>query len=388
MSTIERALAGIAHEHRSRGITWSRGEPAIRETMAGIRRKLGTAPGSKKAPVGDGELAALIATLGEDLVGLRDRALLTLGWSSACRRSELVALDVVDVEFQREGLLVHVRRSKGDREGKGLDKGVPYASAPELCAVRALKAWLERAAITAGPIFRSVDRHGHLSKAASPIAPSRGSSSVGEGGGPRSRALRWALAAVGVHDDRRREGPAARGDHAADRAQDRARRARVHPARDGVREQPGERARLMADGPSVLVTLRLSARDRALLEQLVEHERRELEDLGVEVSLSSVMRKLIRAAAKAPPSRSPRGSLVGRSAGGRIARVDDAGASQDQVRALLRKKMAERRGLGAELARKLGVERAQVSRFKAGTETFPASRLAALYDELRDAPHE
>jgi hypothetical protein len=53
----------------------------------------------------------------------------------------------------------------------------------------------------------------------------------------------------------------------------------------------------MGDGPSVLVTLRLSARDRALLEGLVERERRELEDLGVEVSLSSVMRKLIRAAA-------------------------------------------------------------------------------------------
>jgi hypothetical protein len=55
----------------------------------------------------------------------------------------------------------------------------------------------------------------------------------------------------------------------------------------------------MADAPSVLVTLRLSARDRALLEQLVERERRELEDLGVEASLSSVLRKLIRIAAKA-----------------------------------------------------------------------------------------
>jgi site-specific recombinase XerD len=112
VSTIERTLAGIAHEHRSRNHVWQRGEPAIRETMAGIRRKLGTSPASKKAPVGDGELA----TLGEDLAGLRDRALLTLGWSSACRRSELVALDVADVEEQREGLLVHVRRSKRDQE--------------------------------------------------------------------------------------------------------------------------------------------------------------------------------------------------------------------------------------------------------------------------------
>ena len=69
--------------------------------MAGIRRKLGTSPASKKAPVGDGELAALVATLGEDLSGQRDRALLTLGWSSPCRRSELVALDVADVEEQQ-----------------------------------------------------------------------------------------------------------------------------------------------------------------------------------------------------------------------------------------------------------------------------------------------
>jgi integrase len=94
----------------------------------------------------------------------RDRALLTLGWSSACRRSELVALDVVDVELQTEGLLVHVRRSKGDQEGKSFDKGVPYASAPALCAVRALRAWLDAAGITEGPIFRGVDRYGHVSK--------------------------------------------------------------------------------------------------------------------------------------------------------------------------------------------------------------------------------
>jgi hypothetical protein len=137
---------------------------------------------------------------------------------------------------------------------------------------------------------------------------------------------------------------------------------------------------MAADGPSVLVTLRLSARDRALLEQqLVERERQELEDLGVEVSLSSVMRKLIRAAAKAsavdvagdtPPPRRAAGAVLTRST------PATPSVSQDQVRALLRKKMAERRGLGAELARRLGVERAQVSRFKAGAEAFPVAKLA------------
>jgi transcriptional regulator with XRE-family HTH domain len=139
----------------------------------------------------------------------------------------------------------------------------------------------------------------------------------------------------------------------------------------------------MADGPSVLVTLRLSARDRALLEQLVESERRELEDLGVEVSLSSVMRKLIRAAAKASGIDVAGDELPRRPAPAPALPTSTTPTpSQDQVRALLRKKMAERRGLGAELARKLGVERAQVSRFKAGRESFPAARLVALYELL------
>jgi hypothetical protein len=62
-------------------------------------------------------------------------------------------LNVADVELQAEGLLVHVRRSKGDQEGKGFDKGIPYASAPTLCAVCALRAWLDAAGVKQGPIF-------------------------------------------------------------------------------------------------------------------------------------------------------------------------------------------------------------------------------------------
>jgi hypothetical protein len=142
------------------------------------------------------------------------------------------------------------------------------------------------------------------------------------------------------------------------------------------------------DGPSVLVTLRLSARDRTLLEQLVERERRELEDLGVEVSLSSVMRKLIRAAAKAAAVDVVGDELPRRPVADAVAppspRATLPAPSQEQVRALLQKKMAERRGLGAELARKLGVERAQVSRFLAGKEKFPRAKLPELLGLLTE----
>jgi site-specific recombinase XerD len=160
-STIERALAGIAWAQRTRGHEWFRAHPAIAAVMTGIRRRNGTAP-TQKAPVVEQELAALVGTLDDSLRGLRDRALLTMGWFGAFRRSELVALDVADVKKEREGLVVTLRRSKRDQDGRGAEKGIPYASNPALCAVRALAAWLEAARIESGPVFRGVDQLGHV----------------------------------------------------------------------------------------------------------------------------------------------------------------------------------------------------------------------------------
>jgi len=141
-----------------------------------------------------------------------------------------------------------------------------------------------------------------------------------------------------------------------------------------------------AEAPSVLISLRLSARDRALLEALLARERRELQDLGVEVSLSSVMRKLIRAAAKGAAVAEASADGVRAYAPAATAPAPETrtkpAVSQSRVRALLRQKTAERRGLAAELARALGVERAQMSRFKAGNEAFPAAKLAGLFDLL------
>jgi integrase len=162
-STIQRALAGIAHTHRASGVAWARGPSAIGPVMRGIRRRHGTAP-AQKAPLGDGDLAALVATLGEGLVGRRDRALLTLGWMGAFRRSELVALDVGDVTSTRDGLVVRVNRSKSDQEGRGGEKGIPYASDASLCPVRALSAWLEAAGIRSGALFRGINRSGRVQR--------------------------------------------------------------------------------------------------------------------------------------------------------------------------------------------------------------------------------
>ena len=91
------------------------------------------------------------------------RALLALGYAGAFRRSELVALEVSDVErVEGRGLRVTVRRSKTDQVGEGATKAIPFG-AGEACPVAALSAWLDAAGIVEGPLFRSITRWGQVS---------------------------------------------------------------------------------------------------------------------------------------------------------------------------------------------------------------------------------
>ena len=83
-------------------------------------------------------------------------------FAGAFRRSELVALDFADLTFNRDGLIVTLRRSKTDQEGAGRKVGIPYGSNPDTCPVRAVQSWLEQASDTDGLAFRSVNRHGKV----------------------------------------------------------------------------------------------------------------------------------------------------------------------------------------------------------------------------------
>ena len=96
------------------------------------------------------------------LGGARDRALLLLGFAGAFRRSELVGIDVEDLGFREEGLVVTLRRSKTDQEGEGRRVGIPYGSDPATCPFRAVRAWLKLSGIDSGPLFRPIDRRGRL----------------------------------------------------------------------------------------------------------------------------------------------------------------------------------------------------------------------------------
>jgi integrase len=136
-------------------------QPAVSETLKGIRRTLGTAQ-KVKAPLLTADIRRMVDALPDTLAGCRDRALLLLGFAGGFRRSELAALDVEDVKMTEDGLVVKLRRSKADPEGKGRAVGIPYGSHRATCPVRALNSWKTAAGISDGALFRGVDRHGQL----------------------------------------------------------------------------------------------------------------------------------------------------------------------------------------------------------------------------------
>lgn len=162
-SSLSVSLAAIGARHAEAGeIAPTTKHPHVAKVWRGIRRSLGTAP-DRAAPVPIDDLRAMSEALDEEtLIGLRDRALLVVGFAGAFRRSELVALNVADLRFARDGLHIHVRHSKTDQEGAGAEVGLPYGAVESTCPVRTLRAWLDAIGILEGAVFPSVSRHGKL----------------------------------------------------------------------------------------------------------------------------------------------------------------------------------------------------------------------------------
>ncbi len=158
-STLERRLCSITAAHKAAGYPSPTADPTVRTLLAGVRRAKGTKQ-ERKRPTVTHEVCAMVDALPDTLLSRRDRALLLLGFAGGFRRSELVALDVADVEETTGGLVVTIRRSKTDQEGMGRRVGIPYGG--RHCPARALHAWLAAANITEGPLFRRFDRQGRL----------------------------------------------------------------------------------------------------------------------------------------------------------------------------------------------------------------------------------
>lgn len=161
-STIGRRAAAIAYAHKLAGYEPPTNAETVKAVVRGIRRAIGTAP-VRKAPATADLVMRMIEGCPDSLIGLRDRALLALGFAGAFRRSELVALEVSDLLATADGFRCTIRKSKTDQEGAGQEIAIPRGCRIE--PVAAIEAWLAASGITAGPIFRPIAKGGHIQDA-------------------------------------------------------------------------------------------------------------------------------------------------------------------------------------------------------------------------------
>jgi integrase len=193
-------LTAIRAVHRGAGAAVPDGLAARKVVVAAQRREAardGRHGPRKAVPVMAGDLPAVVAACDvETATGLRDRAVILLGFTLLARRAELAALNLSDIEhFRPDGLAVTIRVSKTDQSARGVTRRIHYASAEPLCPVRATLAWLAclgRHGITSGPLFPRIDRWGRLG----PAAGGRAAPAGGRDGRLRPQAIGDIVAAA------------------------------------------------------------------------------------------------------------------------------------------------------------------------------------------------
>ena len=161
VATLERRLSGIAWRYRQLGFPLDIRDRHIATVLAGIRRRHARPPAQKAAIFAD-ELLAMLATLEMDLRGLRDRAILAIGFAGGLRRSEIVGLDCGPgqtedgsgwIEIFSEGALLTIRGKTGWREVE-----IGRGSRADTCPVALLETWMRLGRIARGPLFRAIAR--------------------------------------------------------------------------------------------------------------------------------------------------------------------------------------------------------------------------------------
>jgi integrase len=164
VSTIERRLSSLSWNFTQRGQPLDRKDRHIATVMAGIRNRHAAPPRQKEAILPE-DLIAMLETLDRGtLRGLRDRAMLLIGFAGGLRRSEIVGLDAGRdqtedgrgwIEVLEKGMLVTLRGKTGWREVE-----IGRGSSDATCPVVALETWLKFARIGHGPLFRRVTGQG------------------------------------------------------------------------------------------------------------------------------------------------------------------------------------------------------------------------------------
>lgn len=158
VSTLDTARAAIRAAHRDNTHVDPTANPGVELVLKGLKRQHGSAPRTQAHPLSTDELRRIIDCIDrESLRGKRDTALILLGFAGALRRSELANLSVRDLAFRTDGVVLTLRRSKGDQEGKGVVVGILRGKMKLSDPLFALRDWIAASEIQEGdPLFQRI----------------------------------------------------------------------------------------------------------------------------------------------------------------------------------------------------------------------------------------
>ncbi|RFP63656.1 integrase [Hymenobacter lapidiphilus] len=161
-ATIERHAAAIAKAHELAGLESPTADKKLKVLLKGIAREIKTR--QKQAPAFSlDSFKRTIKSIDVSVpAGLRNRALLLLGFTGAFRRSELEALNIDDLAFDDDGLVVTLPHSKTNQLGQAEEKAIFYSPDSALCPIRSLQAWLRVLGRTEGPVFVSLRKNNQV----------------------------------------------------------------------------------------------------------------------------------------------------------------------------------------------------------------------------------
>jgi integrase len=162
VSTATRHLSAIAWYHRlARRV--SPVTPDVKEVLYSVQRARKEKP-TRKAALTPEDLVRILDALDDSNAGTRDRAILLLGFASSLRRSELARLELADISFAPEGLILVVGHSKTDQHGRGRILSVWKGEKAWTDPVRAVEKWLDRRGLWDGPLFCHVERFDRMNR--------------------------------------------------------------------------------------------------------------------------------------------------------------------------------------------------------------------------------
>lgn len=173
-ASLQRHCASIAQAHRLKGLTSPTESELVRTVLQGVRAQASTQRPTKrkgrkvKAPaLHSAEMRSVLAKLPNDAAGIRDLAILLVGYKAALRRSELAGLQWWQIESRPEGILLNLRSTKTDSAYAG-QRVALVREGGQYCPVAALERWREWCIISAGiteadlesgAVFRSISKH-------------------------------------------------------------------------------------------------------------------------------------------------------------------------------------------------------------------------------------